>query len=84
LGGETLVGDGTWLTPNEVAERLAISVGTARSYADAGQIEHNGIVYKLTSRRLGRLGHRRVLASDVEAARKAMFGTTGDGPDAPR
>lgn len=70
-----LVGDGTWLTPKEVAARLAVSVGTARVYADCGRIEHDGVIYKLTSRRLpGPLGHRRVLASDVEAVRRAMFG----------
>jgi hypothetical protein len=76
MGGERVVGDGEWLTIGEMQKALGgISDTTARDYADAGKVVHNGVEYRLRTVRLpGRHGHRRVNAADVEVIRRAIYG----------
>lgn len=75
-----MVGDGAWLTPHEAAVRLRVSDNTARGYADAGQVEHEGVAYRLRTMRLpGGLRPRRILAVDIEALRIAFYGTDDPG-----
>lgn len=65
-----MVGDGTWLTVGEAADRLdhLLSKQTVRRYADDG---------RLVSRRL--LGkHRRISAASVEELRRTLESSEGD------
>lgn len=62
LQAVTVAGDGKWLRVGEVADRLGVSVGTARNYIDAG---------KFRSRRLVG-GARQAWAEDVELFAQAM------------
>jgi excisionase family DNA binding protein len=62
-----VVGDGTWLTVGEAAQRLGVSDTTVRSYIEAG---------RLTATRLPS-GHRRVLADSVETMRREIYGEPG-------
>ncbi len=74
-----MVGDGVWLTIGEMQAALGVSDTTARAYADAGKVTVQGQEYRLKTTRLPG-GHRRVLAADVEAIRRAIYGEGVSGP----
>lgn len=66
-----MVGDGTWLTVGEAAERLGVSDTTVRSYIAAGRL----VATRLPS------GHRRVRADSVDAMRREIYGEPDLGAD---
>lgn len=54
IGEVSVVGDGTWLRPGEVATMLGVHVNTVLSYVDSGLLDNPVPARKLPS------GHRRI------------------------
>lgn len=61
-----------WLTPAGAAKLLGCSPNTARNYADAGQVEIDGVVYPIKVMRVGPLQARRLRTADVEKLAHAL------------
>lgn len=65
-----VVGDGTWLTTGEAAERLHTGVDVVRRAVEDGRLK--------AGRTPG--GHRRILAESVEALRRELYGDADPTP----